>query len=1274
MRESEFIEYLPASFDLELSHQIYSAFQKDPLIASSLNAETLSAWQSIAADKLRFWQPGLYALRSLDPSLVKTNLRDLANTVSPDYLTAATKVLQNNEILQNGLEHLNDAVLLALLLRDYRQKNETWAEVSQFMFGIEGSLTYWETPALILSRIVPDFDLFLDTLLQETSLDKAKAVARLVVHANEATSMPFAHRLEYYRALFELKPVETQVAGLGALQDYQPDEIIRNLASSFLVDHLVPGKPQDLTKVPEFELPRIAEQLRIEARLFALAGKGAEAGNLMSQSSDALQELFMRHLADQAESLKYIAPEESAIAARQLASIKNFREMNPWSSLSKTQALGPFAYADLDSTLMALADQPDNPNLLKTYAELLLKNQQVEEAVHTAQKAVNLALNDPALITWFCAFPPRYSEVDENIQVIFDGLKLNPHDVALHLILAHQFSAKGDYASTKDTLEKIAQEDNLTPQALFDISETYQNIGEIELASVFLDRGVSTFQDTFTIEDFLKYFYAFLKLGAVEKAGLLAGSFKLEEVDKATYTLAVSDLETLQDNLEHARERLLAIAPPANGKNMSPQENENLLSHWGYYYRLARFEQNLGNLEAARRCAAEAWKTDQIAPESYILMLELALEGADFKSFDSLYPLNAERPLSAEQNLDLMALAWVRSFVQNWTLPTLAVPPEISGAAAEVQPVFRLAKRFSFSWHKAVEGVQVWFKQDWKSADAAFKLVLENGSKLPVLNLVIMNYLSEKMVARRNMQSLHVRTHMPEDMFADTTDEAMINRQLTLAAKYLPGEVLSPVLRLSQAVIQGTWQRGSSLLALVNTPHQAAAALSISQNAEVANQIAKSLPDDPLVQFQHGLRLLKDLPSSAYKIAPSLTQSQTTNPLTHALAAYASLDIPQLSLTHFETALALWPDEPDWHAQAGIHLESLKRFAEAASHLEKAIQFDPENADYWQILGNIKVDERDFEGAKDYFAKAVKRFPENAKALENLALINQHVGQYPPAIASLQKAALLEPNTPRYREKLTQLYFDMGNFQAAIDEANRLLVDSEDNPTAMLVKVKIYFKRKIYEEAQHLINRARSRVKDIVPFELAASEIEAITNKKNAMIFSEKLLREFPDDPRVLKNHAKFQIEGGYANQAVETLQKSLYLTPNDPETMLLLGKAYSATKNAPNAIKYFSEAIAFEPGMNDALIGLGQIYQEQRDLEKAIAYYEKALSISDADSKPYHLAASVYREKKDYNKAELILKEAIQKFPSDLNLKGQLAAVMAINLVSNMQESTKRK
>jgi tetratricopeptide (TPR) repeat protein len=1274
MQESEFVEYLPASFDSNLSHQIFNTFHKDPLIASTLNAETLSLWQGFAGDKLRFWQPGLYALSSLDLSVAKTNLRDLANSVSSDYLMAATRVLQTSEILQNGLEHLKDAVLLALLLRDYRQKNQSWSEISQFMFGVEGSLAYWQTPALILSRIVPDFDLFVDSLLQSTSMDKAKSISRLVIHANECTVMPFAHRLEYYRALLELKPLATQVAGLEALQDYQSDEIIRNLASSFLLAHQVHAQTQSMSNFPDAELPKRAEELRTKARLFAMAGKGVEAGNLMAQASDALQELWARHLIFQSESLKYIAPEESALAKRQLASVRNFREMNPWPSLAKTRSVGPFAHADLDSTLMALADQPENPELLKTYADLLLKNDQTEEAVQVAQKAVNLGLNDPAIITWFCAFPPRCSEVNENIQVIFDGLKLNPHHVALNLTLAKQFIVKGDQASTKDVLERLALEDNLDVKALFEISEIYQIIDEVALACDSLDRGVSSFLESFELEDFLRYFYAYVKLESAEKAYALAERYRVEEVDKTPYTLAIVDLDVLQAQTTRARERLLSIAPPTNDKALSFQECENYLSRWGYYYRLARLEQSLGDLESARRSATECWKLDQIAPESYLLMLELFLEGADYKSFDNLYKLNAERPLSAEQNQDLMALAWVRACVQNWTLPELATPTKSSSEKVGVKPIFYLANRFSFAWRKTEVAIQAWFNQDWPDADAAFSLVLENAPKFPVLNLAVMNYLSEKMVARRNFQVLHVRTHLPKDLILGTNDEATINRQLTLAGKYLPGEIISPVLRLSQAVIQGGWQRGGSLLSLVKTPRQAALALSLSQNVAITEQIAKSLPDDPLVQFQYGMCLLTDQPSQAYQVARTLTQNQSPNPLAHALAAYASLDDAKLSLAQFEAGLELWDDEPDWHAQAGILLESLKRFTEAAGNLEKAIQFDPENADYWQILGNIKVDERDFEGAKDYFNKAVKRFPDNAKALENLALINQHMGQYATAIASLQKASILEPKTSRYREKLTQLYFDMGNYQAAIDEANRILVDSEDNPSALLVKVRVYIKRKIFEEAQHLINRARSCVKDKIPFELAACEIEAITNKKNALFFSEKLLREYLNDPRVLKNHARYQIEAGYSGQAVETLQKCLYLGPQDPEAMVLLGKAYTVLKNIPNAIKYFSEANAIEPGMNDALIGLGQIYQDQRDLDKAIAYYEKALSLSETDSQPYRLVASIYREKKDYNKAELILKEAIQKFPSDLILKGQLATVMAINLVSNMQESTRRK
>lgn len=1274
MRESEFIEFLPPSFDSELSHQIFAAFQKDPLVFSHVNSDSLALWRDFAGEKLPYWQPGIFALSSLDIAIAHTNLRDLSNTTPSDLLLLATKVLQNNEILQNGLSNLKDAVLLALLLRDYRQINQSWAEVSQFMFGVEGGLAYWETPALILSRIVPDFDLFVETLLQTTSQQKINAIARLIVHANECTVVPLAHRLEYYRALFELKPIETQVAGLEALQVYQPDEIIRNLANSFLSGRQTSFQSQFVTNFPTKELSTRAEALQLEARLFSLAGKGDEAGSLMSQSSDLLQELWARHLLDQEESLRYLSPEVSALAGRQLASIRNFKEMNPWPSPLNPHALGTSVHADMDSILIAMADQPDNPVLLQSYANLLLQNGQSEEAVIAAQKAVNLGLNNPALISWFCAFNPRASEVDENIQVILDGLKLNATDVGLHLTLTKQFVFKGDKASAKKTLESLSNQDNLDSQALYEISQIHQQIDEPELTSALLERGIKENIDTFSLKDFLRYFYGFIKLGEYEKARSFSEQIKLTDIDKTSFTIAVSDLDAIQSQIERARESLLASVPPRTDKVFCPEEVNNHLTLWGYYYRLALFDQNLGDLESARRNAAECWKLDQIAPESFLLMLELALEGADYKSFDTLHKLNHERPLSVFQSQKLNILGWLRECLQKWSLPDMEFPSSSLSDEYTIEPVFHLSQLASAAWEQAALGLRSWFTQDWDTADTAFKTMLDFAPKFPILNLAVMNYLSEKMVARRNMEILHVRKQLPKPLSEALSDETNMNHQLTLAGKFLPGEIISPVLRLSQAVIQGGWQRGGSLLSLISTPNQAAVALSVSQDPVLSLQISHSLPENPLVQFQYALGILAEQPSKAYQIAKTLIEANNSNPLVYALAGYASLDDPNLSLAHFEAALAIWNDEPDWHAQASIHLESLKHFPEAANHIEKAIQFDPENADYWQILGNIKVDEKDFEGAKEYFSKAVQRFPDNAKALENLALINQHMGQYQAAVASLKKATILEPKITRYREKLAQLYYEMGEYQSSIDEANRILVDSEANAAALLVKVRIYIKRRIFEEAQHLISRARVLVSDKVPFELAACEIDNLNNRKNAILTSEKLLRVYPNDPRVFNNHARLQIESGYSNQAVETLQKSLSLAPQDPETLLLLGQAYKAQKNTPNAIKYFSEVIKIEPGMNDALIGLGQIYQDERDLDKAIAYYEKALALSDSDPQAYHLAASVYRDKKDYGKAEFVLKEAIQKFPSDLNLKGQLAAIMAINLVSNLQESTRRK
>ena len=61
-------------------------------------------------------------------------------------------------------------------------------------------------------------------------------------------------------------------------------------------------------------------------------------------------------------------------------------------------------------------------------------------------------------------------------------------------------------------------------------------------------------------------------------------------------------------------------------------------------------------------------------------------------------------------------------------------------------------------------------------------------------------------------------------------------------------------------------------------------------------------------------------------------------------------------------------------------------------------------------------------------------------------------------------------------------------------------------------------------------------------------------------------------------------------------------------------------------------------------------------------------------DPRPYLQASAAYKESRDYRNAEYMLRQAAQLSPSDQSIRRQLAAIVALNLVNNLQEAPKRK
>ena len=93
-----------------------------------------------------------------------------------------------------------------------------------------------------------------------------------------------------------------------------------------------------------------------------------------------------------------------------------------------------------------------------------------------------------------------------------------------------------------------------------------------------------------------------------------------------------------------------------------------------------------------------------------------------------------------------------------------------------------------------------------------------------------------------------------------------------------------------------------------------------------------------------------------------------------------------------------------------------------------------------------------------------------------------------------------------------------------------------------------------------------------------------------------------------------------------------------------------------------------------EAYLEMGQTYQARREVPRAIEVYQRAIAMVPKDSRAYVQAAAAYKESKDYRNAEQMLRQASQISGGDASIRRQLAAVVALNLVNNLQEAPKHK
>jgi Flp pilus assembly protein TadD len=152
---------------------------------------------------------------------------------------------------------------------------------------------------------------------------------------------------------------------------------------------------------------------------------------------------------------------------------------------------------------------------------------------------------------------------------------------------------------------------------------------------------------------------------------------------------------------------------------------------------------------------------------------------------------------------------------------------------------------------------------------------------------------------------------------------------------------------------------------------------------------------------------------------------------------------------------------------------------------------------------------------------------------------------------------------------------------------------------------------------------------------------------------------------------AEAQLACGDKSAAEVTAQHSLKLNDFQPKVQQFLGKLEFEGGHLDQAIHHYSQAIAQQPQQVEVYLDLSAAYQQQRDYEEAIRTLQMAMELSPRDTRPILAAVILMRNAKDYGNAETMLRRAAEIAPNDLNIRRQLGAVIALNMVHSSQEAS---
>ncbi|HAL17794.1 MAG TPA: hypothetical protein DCP32_13940 [Anaerolineaceae bacterium] len=984
----------------------------------------------------------------------------------------------------------------------------------------------------------------------------------------------------------------------------------------------------------------------------------------------------------------------------------------------------------LASLQNAVTAKPESLGLNRLLADAFAEGNLAEAAAAAAEQTLALAPDDINNLTWYANLMLRIQQLDKAIQALKAAVEVQPETVDLRLSLAEVLLANGNLEGSREELSKVVEEPSVTVAQLRKAANTFLQMNDNASALSTLEKAATVngepdatllFELAVLNKDIHKYDQALdLTQRAIRANPNEAAyhTFQSDLLDQLNRSQAA--ITSLQQALQLSEAANMAGSPTAAKTSTGLSTFAIAATPVDIHQRFTHLLQKVDNLGEAFVHAEKTIELDPGNAEYRFVGAELAAKllqndralalatiEANTNEFTETNPwLSGLFSLQAEHALEQgdVHLAY-RKINKGLKFN----PDETRLLAARVRVMARTGdfaeaeELYADLWRRVSPGLKsksIRSDRDqlqpqtpestllglaeaaaelyrWADVSQLLDAVLRRQPAQPLALLRQSRAMVRAAEWKLTGSALGCEAHLPDETVISQKTYTRFSQLITELSKMNNATEIERWKVRGEAVFQPSPASVRGFAALSMTGDDAAAlvlALNRTGNGEGACQVGDQFNDHAQVCVQLATVDLENRLDYNQQAALRAVALEPKNPVCHIALAKSSEKSGDIgrALEAVETALIYWPNEAGWQHWAATLAQQIHEPEAARKHLEKTLELMPANLDIALELGAVYQTLKDAPKAVGVLAKAVQIAPTHALAWLNYGRALFANKQYADALKAAAQAAQ-HSGEESYKGLVLsgEILLAAGDDRKAMDFAREAEKMAPMVSEPRLLVSKVLAARGKDKEALATLDKAVEEMPGMLALESERARfIYRLQGAEAAVQVLQPLAERYPDNDQVISTYAAALAESGRAAEAEKAALLALRLDPQSAEIHLLLGRLFADSGQLDKSVHHLTESARLAPNQSDAYLDLGRVFTNQRDFSQALAAYQQAMRTAPEDYRSFYQAGLILRDGKDYLAAETMLRRAADLAPTDVNIRRQLGAIVALNLVHNCQEA----